>query len=96
MLVLLRKATPSARSVDEKPLTLEEIQKADQFFSHVTHTEHFLFAVVAAPIHLASNNIAFWTIKGLDFIDRGMLKAFPGLRRYAWLSMLEMEKAQDS
>lgn len=93
MLVLLRKVTPSARSVDEKPMTLEEIQTAERFFINVKHTEHFLFAVVAAPIHLASDKIAFWTIKGLDLMDRGMFKFFPGLKRYAWLSMLEMEKA---
>jgi 2-polyprenyl-3-methyl-5-hydroxy-6-metoxy-1,4-benzoquinol methylase len=93
MLALLRKATPSARSVDEKPMTLEEFQMAGRFFNNVKHTEHFLFAVVAAPVHLVSDKIAFWMIKGLDLMDRGMFKVFPGLRRYAWLSMLEMEKA---
>jgi 2-polyprenyl-3-methyl-5-hydroxy-6-metoxy-1,4-benzoquinol methylase len=92
MLVLLRKATPLARSVDEKPMTLEEFQMAERFFHNVKHTEHFLFAVVAAPVHLASDKIAYWMIKGLDEMDRGMFKLFPRLRRYAWLSMLEMEK----
>ena len=93
MLVLLRKVTPSARSVDEKPMTLEEIQAAERFFINVKHTEHFLFAVVAAPIHLASDKIAFWIIKELDLMDRGIFKLLPGLKRYGWLSMLEMEKA---
>lgn len=93
LLLLVRKATPAARSVDEKPMTLEEIQVAEQFFKKVKHTEHFLFAVVAAPVHLASNRVAFSMIKALDWLDRGMFKAFPGLGRYAWLSMLELEKA---
>ncbi|MFI5072675.1 MAG: class I SAM-dependent methyltransferase [Terriglobales bacterium] len=93
MLALLRKVTPAARSVDEKPMTLEEIQTAERFFINVKHTEHFLFAVAAAPIHLVSDTIAFWTIKGLDLVDRGMFKLLPGLNRFAWLSMLEMEKA---
>ncbi|HUJ83040.1 MAG TPA: class I SAM-dependent methyltransferase [Candidatus Acidoferrales bacterium] len=92
LLVLLRKATPAARSVDEKPMTLDAIDMAGRFFSNVKHTEHFLFAVAAAPVHLASNEFACWAIKGLDWIDRGVFKAFPRLSRYAWLSMLEFGK----
>lgn len=93
LLVLLRKATPSLRSVDEKPLNLEEIKMAQRFFPNVRHTEHYVFAVVAAPIHLASRTAAFWVIKGLDQVDRGMIRIFPGLRRYAWQCLLELEKS---
>lgn len=93
LLVLLRKVTPSARSIDEKPMTLEEIQTAERFFSSAKHTEHFLFAVMAAPVHLASDKVAYWMIKGLDRVDGGLFKVFPRLSRYAWLTMLEMEKA---
>jgi hypothetical protein len=32
-------------------------------------------------------------IKRLDRIDRGMFKVFPQLSRYAWLTMLEMQKS---
>jgi hypothetical protein len=92
LLVLLRKATPTMRSVDEKPLKLEEIKMAERFFPNMRHTEHFLFAVVAAPVHLVSYKAAFWLIRGLDWLDRGMIGLFPGLGRYAWLSMLELEK----
>jgi len=92
LLVLLRKATPSLRSVDEKPLNLEEIKMASRFFQNVKWTEHFLIAVLGAPVHLVSNKAAFWLIKGLDQLDRGMFRVFPGLGRYAWLSMLELGK----
>jgi len=92
LLVLFRKATPSVRSVDEKPLNLEEIEMARRFFHDLRHTEHFLFAVLAAPVHLLSDEAAFWLIRGLDSVDRGIIRLFPSLGRYAWLSMLELEK----
>jgi len=52
-----------------------------------------LFAVVAAPVHLASNKAAFWLIKGIDRLDRGVMRVFPSLGRYAWLSMVELGKS---
>ena len=91
-LALMRKATPAARTVDEKPMTLEEFRMAERFFGSVKHDEHFLFAVMAAPVHLVSDKIAFWTVKRLDSLDRKMFKIFPRLGRYAWLSMLELCK----
>jgi len=93
LLLLLRKATPKARSVDEKPLDLTEIRMAGRFFHEVRYTEHFVFAVLAAPLHLASQKAALWLIKALDRMDRSMIGVFPGLGRYAWLSMLELGKA---
>jgi SAM-dependent methyltransferase len=91
-LVLLRKATPAARSVDEKPLHLEEIELAQRYFGEVRHSEHFLLAVAAAPIHWASNRAAFAAVKALDRVDRLLIRMIPGLARYAWLSMLELGK----
>lgn len=93
LLVLLRKATPSLRSVDEKPLSVEEMKIARRFFEEVRYTEHFLSAVLAAPVHLVSNKAAFGLIGMLDSVDRGLIGLFPGLGRYAWLSMLELGKS---
>jgi SAM-dependent methyltransferase len=90
--VLLRKATPTLRSVDETPLSLEQIEMAGRFFVKFRHTEHYVLAVLAAPIHLASRSAAFWMIKGLDSLDRAMIRILPALRRYAWQSLLEMGK----
>lgn len=92
LLRLVRKATPSARSVDEKPLSIEQIARAERFFSSAKHTEHFIFAVAAAPIHLASDKTAFWLSRQIDRLDQGMIRLFPDLGRYAWLTMLEFEK----
>lgn len=90
--VLLRKATPTVRTVDEKPLSLEQIEMAGRFFDKFRHTEHYVLAVLAAPVHLASKSAAFWVIKWLDTVDRAMIRILPALRRYAWQSMLEMGK----
>jgi hypothetical protein len=58
-------------------------------FSRVSYTRHFLFALLAAPVHLFSNRLAL--VKRLDQSDRGMIRTFPGLGRYAWQNMLELE-----
>jgi 2-polyprenyl-3-methyl-5-hydroxy-6-metoxy-1,4-benzoquinol methylase len=92
LLVLFRKATPSLRSKDEKPMNLDEIKMAHQFFQNVHWTEHFLVAVLGAPVHLVSNKTALWLVGALDRFDRGLIHVFPRLGRYAWLTMLELEK----
>jgi len=95
LLMLLRKVTPAARSIDERPMTLEQFMMAEQFFQSVEHKEHFLLAVVAAPVHLASDKVAFSMVRGLDWLDGRIFGAFPGLGRYAWLSMLELGKTRN-
>jgi 2-polyprenyl-3-methyl-5-hydroxy-6-metoxy-1,4-benzoquinol methylase len=90
--ILMRMVTPASRSVDEKPLSLEQIEMAARFFG-LRHTEHYLFAVVAAPLHLLNRRLACGAIKALDQMDRVMIRFFPGLGRYAWQSMLELEKS---
>ena len=39
----LRRLTPKAHTVDEKPLSLADIDKAKQWFRVCSHREHFLF-----------------------------------------------------
>ena len=56
------------------------------------HHEHFLFAVCAAPAHLLGKNFALSVIGALDRVDEQLMRLFPWLRRYAWLTAMEMEK----
>lgn len=90
--VLMRKATPAARSVDEMPLTIQQVQLANRYFSDCRCTGHYVLAVLAAPVHLASEGAAFWLVKAVDRFDRTMISAFPKLGRYAWQMMLELGK----
>ena len=90
---LLRKATPAARSVDEKPLNLEQIELAKHYFPRFRHTGHYVSAVIAAPLHLASRTAAFWVIKGMDSVDCTIMRLIPSLRRFAWQCMIELGKS---
>jgi ubiquinone/menaquinone biosynthesis C-methylase UbiE len=68
---MLRAATPSAHTKDERPMCFADIDRAKTHFSRVTHTEHFCIALLAAPLHLLSGSAANRVIHGLDRIDRG-------------------------
>jgi SAM-dependent methyltransferase len=88
----LRRLTPKAHTVDEKPLSLVDIEKARNWFRSCSHREHFLFSVCVAPVHLLGRRAALAVIDKLDRFDQIAMRVGPGLRRFAWLSMLEMEK----
>lgn len=89
---LLRRGTPSLRTDDERPLSLSDLERArTQFRSH-RHREHFLLAVCAAPAHLLGKRAALTIINGMDRIDQVLMRAAPPLRRFAWLTVMELEK----
>jgi SAM-dependent methyltransferase len=88
----LRRLTPKTHTADERPLSLADINRARNWFRVCKHREHFLFAVCAAPAHLLGKRIALSAIGGLDRFDEFLMRTVPGLRRFAWLTALEMEK----
>lgn len=89
---LARRLTPSARTVDERPLSFLDIGRMSRSFSLVSHTEHFLFALAAAPAHLLGRRISRTLIRSLDAFDQVTFRLIPATRRYAWLTMIEMQK----
>lgn len=92
LLWLLRRLTPKTHTEDEKPLSIDDMERARRWFRTVSHREHFLFAVCAAPIHLLGRRAALATIGGVDRFDQLVMRLAPPLRRFAWLAMLEMDK----
>jgi SAM-dependent methyltransferase len=92
LLWLLRRLTPEAHTADEKPLSIADMEKAKVSFRVCSHREHFLFAVCAAPAHLFGKDFALFVIDKIDRFDEVLMKSFPGLRKLAWYTMLEMEK----
>jgi SAM-dependent methyltransferase len=88
----LRRLTPHAHTADEKPLSLADLREARRWFRKVSHREHFLLAVCAAPAHLLGKRAALATIGVVDRIDQFLMSIAPPLRRLAWLTVLEMEK----
>lgn len=92
LLWLLRRGTPSLRTDDERPLSLEDLEGASRFFSSCKHREHFLFAVCAAPSHVMGKNLAMRAINAIDRVDQVLMRTLPPLRRFAWLAVLEVQK----
>lgn len=89
---LFRRLTPRARTPDERPLRLEDLAQAHGWFSTVRHRETYLLAVASAPLGLASRAIASGAFHGLTAADRALFRAFPRLRRYAWITLIELER----
>jgi SAM-dependent methyltransferase len=92
LLRALRRLTPKSHTADERPLSWANIESPRKGFRASRHREHFLFAVCAAPAHLLGKHFALTLIGALDRIDQHLMRIFPWLRRYAWLTVLEMEK----
>ena len=92
LLWTLRRLTPKTHTADERPLSFTDIETARGWFKTCSHREHFVFAVLAAPSHLLGNQFALSVVGGIDRVDGALMKVIPGLRRFAWLTVLEMEK----
>jgi len=88
----LRRLTTNAHTVDERPLSLTDLAKPNRWFRICCHQEHFLFSVCAAPVHLLGKSLALSVIDKLDRFDQFMMRVEPRLRRFAWYTVLEMEK----
>jgi SAM-dependent methyltransferase len=92
LLWTLRRLTPKTHTADERPLSLADIEEARRWFPACRHREHYLFAVCAAPAHLLGKRLALAVIAALDRVDEQLMRLLPRLRRYAWLTVIEMEK----
>jgi len=92
LLWLVRRLTPKTHTIDERPLRFIDIDLARKWFKVCKHREHFLFAVCAAPAHLLGKRFALSAIGYVDRFDAMLMRVAPRLRRYAWLTLLEMER----
>jgi SAM-dependent methyltransferase len=89
---LLRRSMPGHNSPHEKPLSFADIERAKRYFRSVSHREHFLFAVCAAPAHALGKSAALAAIGAIDRFDQLLMRIAPPFRRLAWLSVLELDK----
>ena len=92
LLRTLRRLTPKSHTTDETPLSFADIELARKWFPACGHREHFLLAVCAAPAHLLGKRLALVIIGALDRLDEQLMGLLPGLRRYDWLTVIEMGK----
>jgi SAM-dependent methyltransferase len=92
LLWLLRRLTPKTHTADERPLSLSDIDRARRWFRVCEHREHFLLAVCAAPAHLLGKRFALSAVGFVDRVDGVLMGVVPSLRKFAWLTLVEMEK----
>lgn len=92
ILWMVRRLTPNAHSADERPLSFGDMDKAKKWFRACSHREHFLLSVCFAPTHLLGKQVTLAVLAAVDRFDRLLMRLMPPLRRFGWLTMIEMEK----
>jgi SAM-dependent methyltransferase len=92
LLWILRRLTPKTHTEDEKPLSLADMSKAKRWFHNCSHREHFLIAVCFAPVHLLGERFSLAVLGAVDRLDQVVMRLIPGLRNFAWLSVMTMQK----
>jgi 2-polyprenyl-3-methyl-5-hydroxy-6-metoxy-1,4-benzoquinol methylase len=87
---LYRKCTPRMRTVDEHPLLIGDLARAENFFQKV-ETHYFqLLTISLAPFRKTRFIKAIAEI--LDAMDQSLFRAVPYMRRYAWQIVLELSE----
>jgi ubiquinone/menaquinone biosynthesis C-methylase UbiE len=92
LLWTLRRLTPKTHTADEKPLSFADMDKAKRWFRACSHREHFFLAVCFAPAHLCGKAVTLAVLGGVDRFDQVLMRLVPSIRKFAWLTMMEMEK----
>ncbi len=86
---LFRKRTPDLRTTDEHPLKMSDIELAKEYFGNVVLKPFCLLTVLAAPFYCLPGFT--FSLRILDYIDRGIFRVFPKMGRYAWQGLLEFD-----
>jgi ubiquinone/menaquinone biosynthesis C-methylase UbiE len=91
---LYRKLTPKYRTSDEHPLILKEFYKHVIAFKRFSHEEFYLtalfsFALIYLPFFRRFFNP---TLKPLVKADEILIKYFPNLGKWAWYTIIRVQK----
>jgi ubiquinone/menaquinone biosynthesis C-methylase UbiE len=91
---LYRRLTPKYRTPDEAPLDLDAMAPLLARFRDVSHTEYYVTALASVAVSYLPFGARLFP--GLNRIlmklDDGLLRAFPGLGKLAWYTVLRLEK----
>lgn len=94
---IFRKLTPNARTPFEHPLKVSDLKLASKYFT-VNHSEYYflsLFALGLKPlIRLINKNIFIKFFMVLYKLDSWIIRAIPFLKRYCWITVLELNKTK--
>jgi SAM-dependent methyltransferase len=90
---LYRRMTPELRSVDEHPLLLSDLELARNYFESID-TRFFHLATLAGVGARSSKH--FGSVVGaLDELDATLFAMIPWLRKFAWISVITLQKQRD-
>jgi SAM-dependent methyltransferase len=89
----VRWATPSRRTVDERPMNFQAIESARAAGLVPACRTHYLTAVAALPSAIFGRSFGKAAVRALDGFDQKLFRAAPGLKKRAWLSVIEYSKA---
>lgn len=90
---LYRKITPGLRTDDEHPLLMEDLKLAESYFQKVNSYYFHLTSLVASFIPSVKIQTSFAKI--LNRFDSKIFTAAPSLKKYAWITVLEVNKRKD-
>lgn len=95
-LLRLRRRFPGVHGREQLAdrLDLEKIEAMGTIFPSVKHREFYLTSVLLAPVikHAGHHQAAKLLVNSLNNLDDFLLRMFPSLRNYCWLSVIKLQK----
>jgi len=90
---LYRVLTPYSHSQTERPLDYSIIDFLKQYFLEVRHREFYLLSLGSAIFAFLRMKPLFdWSLSGLFKVDEKLMQWIPWLRKYAWITVIELIK----
>lgn len=83
-----RRRTPRSRDAFAHPLRFEDLSLARRWFARVDLRSFHVLAMLAGPV--ADRPGGRRLSRALHAIDRVLIDRIPGMRRYAWLAVVEL------
>ena len=94
LIEIYRHLTPQFRTADEQPLDLAELPRLLSEFRGFEHREYYVTALGAVALtYLPGGTRVFRRVSApLHRLDRGLLRAFPWMGRWAWYTVIKITK----
>jgi hypothetical protein len=91
---LFRMLTPGRRTPTEQPMTVGQIQRLVGCFSRGGFRGFHFLSIVPPGLLLATGSRALFqrTMGMTQMIDRWLLAAAPPLRRFCWMTLIDVTK----
>jgi SAM-dependent methyltransferase len=93
LISIFRKVTPSRRTPTEKPWLFSDVSFFSEPFCNVRHREFYFLALAAFMFSALGNERLFrGAMERLSRLDGKLFSIWPALRRYAWVTVIEVTK----